>query len=67
FHAAKYDVVSGRKMAEPVLEIPMGIEPLTPKWQKYMEFVGHEMAYIRTYDQETYEVKVGGDLIKIKV
>ena len=67
FHAAKYDVVSGRKMAEPVLEIPAGIEPLPPKWQKYMEFFGHEMAYIRTYDQETYEVKVGGDLIKIKV
>ena len=54
-------------MAEPVLEIPADMEPLPPKWQKYMEFVGHEMPYIRTYGQETYEVKVEGDLIKIKV
>lgn len=43
FHAAKFDVVSGRKIAEPVLEIPADMESLPPKWQKYMEFVGHEM------------------------
>lgn len=67
FHSAKFDVVSGRKISEPVLEIPPDMEPLPPKWQKYMEFVGHEMSYIRTNDQETFEVKVEGDLVKIKV
>jgi nitrite reductase/ring-hydroxylating ferredoxin subunit len=67
FHAAKFDITSGKKIAEPVLEIPPGMDPLPPTWQKYMEFVGQEMQYIKTYDQETYEVKIEGDSIKIKV
>jgi nitrite reductase/ring-hydroxylating ferredoxin subunit len=67
FHAAKFDITSGKKIAEPVLEIPPGMDPLPPTWQKYMEFVGQEMQYIKTYDQKTYEVKIEGDSIKIKV
>lgn len=66
FHAAKFDITSGKKTGEPVLEIPPGMEPLPSTWQKYMEFVGKEMSYIKTYDQETYEVKVDGDSIKVK-
>jgi nitrite reductase/ring-hydroxylating ferredoxin subunit len=66
FHAAKFDITSGKKIGEPVLEIPPGMEPLPPKWQKYMEIVGKEMSYIKTYDQETYEVKVEGNSIKIR-
>ena len=66
FHAAKFDVTSGKKIGEPVLEIPPGMEPLPPKWQKYMETVGQEMSYIKTYDQETYEIKVEGNSIKIR-
>jgi nitrite reductase/ring-hydroxylating ferredoxin subunit len=66
FHAAKFDITSGKKIGEPVLETPPGMEPLPPKWQKYMEFVGKEMPYIKTYDQETYEVKVEGNSIKIR-
>jgi nitrite reductase/ring-hydroxylating ferredoxin subunit len=66
FHAAKFDVTSGKKIGEPVLEIPPGMEPLPPKWEKYMEIVGKEMSYIKTYDQETYEVKVEGNSIKIR-
>jgi len=66
FHAAKFDITSGKKTGEPVLEIPPGMEPLPPTWQKYMESVGKEMSYIKTYDQETYEVKVEGDSIKVK-
>ena len=67
FHAAKFDITTGKKVGEPVLEIPQDMEPLPPKWQKYMEIVGQEMSYIKTYDQESYEVKIEGDTIKIKV
>jgi len=66
FHAAKFDITSGKKIGEPVLEVPPGMEPLPPTWQKYMESVGKEMSYIKTYDQETYEVKVVGDIVKIR-
>ncbi len=47
-----------------MLEIPPEMELLPLKWQKYMESVGEEMSYIKTYDQETYEIE--GDIIKIK-
>jgi nitrite reductase/ring-hydroxylating ferredoxin subunit len=60
FHAAKFDITS-------VLEVPPEMEPLPPTWQKYMESVGKEMSYIKTYDQETYEVKVVDDIVKIRV
>jgi len=65
-HAAKFDVTSGKKIGEPVMESSPGLEPLPPKWQKYMESAGQEAQYIKTYDQETYEVKVVGDTIKIR-
>jgi nitrite reductase/ring-hydroxylating ferredoxin subunit len=66
FHHAKFDITSGKKKAEPILEIPPGMEPLPPSWQKYMGVVAQEMSFIKTYDQETYEVKVEGDSIKIR-
>ena len=66
FHAAKFDITSGKKIGEPVLESPPGMDPLPPTWQKYMEFVGKEMPYIKTYDQQTYEVKIEGNSIKIR-
>jgi nitrite reductase/ring-hydroxylating ferredoxin subunit len=66
FHAAKFDITSGKKIGEPVLESPPGMDPLPATWQKYMEFVGKEMQYIKTYDQETYEVKIEGNSIKIR-
>ena len=66
FHAAKFDISTGKKVGEPVLEIPPDMEPLPPKWQKYMENVGKEMSYIKTYNQNTYEVTIEGDIIKIK-
>ena len=66
FHAAKFDITTGKKVGEPVLKLPPDMEPLPPKWQKYMEIVGQEMSYIKTYDQESYEVKIEGDTIKIK-
>ena len=67
FHAAKFDVTSGKKISEPVLEIPPGMEPLPPSWQKYMGVVAQEMSYIKTNDQGIYDVKVEGDTIKIRV
>ena len=67
FHAAMFDITTtGKKVGEPVLEIPPDMEPLPPKWQKYMENVGKEMSYIKTYDQNTYEVTIEGDIIRIK-
>jgi nitrite reductase/ring-hydroxylating ferredoxin subunit len=67
FHSAKFDITTGKKVGEPILEIPPDMEPLPPKWQKYMENVGKEMSFIKTYNQKTYEVTIEEDSIKIKM
>jgi nitrite reductase/ring-hydroxylating ferredoxin subunit len=67
FHAARFDITSGKKIGEPVLELPPEMEPLPPNWQKYMGVVAQEMSFIKTFDQEIYNVIVEGDSIKIKV
>ena len=67
FHSARFDITTGKKVGEPILEIPPDMEPLPPKWQKYMEYVSKEMSFIKTYNQKTYEVTIEGDTINIKM
>ncbi|MDQ6668665.1 MAG: non-heme iron oxygenase ferredoxin subunit [Thermoproteota archaeon] len=67
FHGAKFDVLTGKKLTEPILIPPQGMEPLPQSWQKFFENVGQLMASIKTYDQTTYETRLDGDKIKIKI
>jgi nitrite reductase/ring-hydroxylating ferredoxin subunit len=53
FHGASFDVTTGRKVREPNLTPPHGMEPLSEKWQKFMEYTGRLMSLIKTYDQQT--------------
>ena len=67
FHGSKFDVVTGKKLTEPILTPSQGMEPLPQTWQKFFENVGQLMSHIKTYDQTTYETRIDGDSIKIKV
>ena len=67
FHGSKFDVVTGKKLTEPILTPPQGMEPLPQTWQKFFENVGQLMAHIKTYDQTAYETRLDGDRIKIKI
>ena len=67
FHGAKFDVITGKKLTEPILTPSQGMEPLSQSWQKFFENVGQLMAHIKTYDQTTYETRLDGDRIKIKI
>jgi len=67
FHGAKFDVITGKKLTEPILTPSQGMEPLPQSWQKFFENVGQLMAHIKTYDQTTYETRLDGDRIKIKI
>jgi len=67
FHGSKFDVTTGRKLTEPNLTPSQEMEPLPQTWQKFFENVGQLMAHIKTYDQTTYETRVDGDSIKIKL
>ena len=67
FHGAKFNVASGKKIAEPVLTPSQEMEPLPKTWQKVMEHAGQLMSHIKTYDQHTYEIKVEGTTVKVKI
>ena len=67
FHGAKFNVASGKKISEPVLTPSQEMEPLPKTWQKAMEHTGQLMSRIKTYDQPTYEIKVGGTIVKAKI
>ena len=67
FHGAKFDVITGKKLTEPILTPSQEMEPLPQSWQKFFENVGQLMAHIKTYDQTTYETRLDGDRIKIKI
>jgi nitrite reductase/ring-hydroxylating ferredoxin subunit len=67
FHGARFDIITGKKVKEPILTPSQEMEPLPKTWQKYMEYAGQLMAHIKTYDQEIYEIKIEGDSIKIKI
>jgi len=67
FHGAKFNVASGKKIAEPVLTPSQEMESLPKTWQKAMEHIGQLMSHIKTYDQPTYEIKVGGTIVKAKI
>jgi nitrite reductase/ring-hydroxylating ferredoxin subunit len=66
FHGARFDATTGKKVKEPVLTSSQQMEPLPKTWQNYMEQAGQLMSHIKTYDQETYEIQVEGDRIKIR-
>jgi nitrite reductase/ring-hydroxylating ferredoxin subunit len=65
FHGARFDATTGKKVKEPVLTPSQEMEPLPKTWQNYMEQAGQPMSHIKTYNQETYEIQVEGDRIKI--
>ena len=67
FHGARFDIISGKKVKEPVLTPSQEMEPLPKTWQMYLEHAGQLMAHIKTYDQEVYETKIEGDSVKIKI
>ena len=67
FNRARFDATTGKKTKEPVLTPSQQMEPLPKTWQNYLEQAGRLMSYIKTYDQQVYEIQVEGDKIKIRV
>ena len=67
FHGARFDINTGKKVKEPVLTPSQEMEPLPKTWQNYMEQAGQLMSHIKTYDQQTYEILVDGNRIRIRI
>jgi hypothetical protein len=52
---------------EPVLTPSQQMELLPKTWQRYQEYAGELMSHIKTFDQQTCQVEVEDNVIKIRV
>lgn len=67
-HAAKFDVTTGKKLAEPAaIDQAKFPEPMPESVQKLFANIGKIMSNISTYDQPTYETRVEGGRVKIGI
>ena len=67
-HGARFDVTNGKKVAEPMAVDPSKFpEPIPESLQKMFARSAEIMSKVRTYDQPTYETRVDGNRVRIKV
>jgi len=66
-HGARYDVTTGKKVAEPMALDPSKFpEPIPEGLQKVFAQAAQIQSKIKTYDQQTYETKVEGNRVKVR-
>lgn len=65
-HGARFDITIGKKVSDPKMP-SFNIDSLPVNMQKYMEYAGQLLSRIKTYDQDSYEVRVEGNSIKLKL
>jgi nitrite reductase/ring-hydroxylating ferredoxin subunit len=67
-HGARYDVTTGKKVAEPMALDPSKFpEPIPEGLQKVFAQAAQIQSKIKTYDQQTYETKVEGNKVKVRM
>ena len=65
-HGARFDITTGRKVSDPRMP-SFNIDSLPVNMQKYLEHVGQLLSHIKTYDQDSYEVWIEGNSIKLRL
>jgi nitrite reductase/ring-hydroxylating ferredoxin subunit len=66
-HASTFDVVTGKKISGPVEAKIEGADRLPPAFQAYMQRIGELMGPIRTYDLQTFPVRMDGQRVLVDV
>jgi nitrite reductase/ring-hydroxylating ferredoxin subunit len=67
-HGARFDVTTGKKVGEPMALDPSKLpEPLPESLQKMFAHSAEIQSKIKTYDQSTYETKVEGNRVKVRM
>lgn len=65
-HYSQFDIRTGEALSGPVPH-DFGKEPVPEGIQKFFEYIGTLMSKIKTYDIETYPVKIEKDSIMVEV
>lgn len=66
-HFAEFDIATGKKTKEPIVESFPDFDKLPEDMQKYLQYVQKLIAPVKTLDMQTYPVKVDGDKILIRI
>jgi nitrite reductase/ring-hydroxylating ferredoxin subunit len=67
-HFATFDIVTGKKLSEPKMSPPpMEMASLPKPPQDAFAHAGKIMAFVKTYDMETFQVERDGEDIKLKI
>lgn len=65
-HHSQFDIRTGEALSGPVPR-DFGDEPFPESLQRFFQYLGILMSEIKTYDIETYPVKIEGDSIKVEI
>jgi nitrite reductase/ring-hydroxylating ferredoxin subunit len=67
-HGARFDVTTGKKVGEPMTPDPSKFpKPIPESLQKMFERSAEIMSKVKTYDQPTYETRVEGNRVKVRM
>lgn len=66
-HFSTFDIVTGKKLSEPKMSPPMDIAVLPKPLQDAFAHAAEIMAFVKTYDMETFEVERDGEDIELKI
>jgi nitrite reductase/ring-hydroxylating ferredoxin subunit len=67
-HGARFDVTTGKKIAEPMALDPSRFpEPIPEGLQKMFAHAAQIQSKVKTYDQPIYETKVEGNRVKVRM
>ena len=67
-HGARFDVTTGKNVGEPMaLDPSMFPEPIPESLQKMFAHSAQIQSKIKTYDQPTYETRVEGNRVKVRL
>lgn len=67
-HGARFDVTTGKKVGEPMASDPSKFpEPIPESLQKMFARSAEIMSKVKTDDQPTYETRVEGNRVKVRM
>jgi nitrite reductase/ring-hydroxylating ferredoxin subunit len=67
-HGARFDVTTGKKIGEPMApDLSKFPEPIPESLQKMFARSAEIASKVKTYDQPTYETKVEGNRVKVRM
>ncbi|MFU8766430.1 MAG: Rieske (2Fe-2S) protein [Candidatus Methanoperedens sp.] len=65
-HHSQFDITTGEVLSGPV-PADFGEEPIPESLMKHFQYAGMLLSKVKTYDLETYPVKVKGNSITVEV